>query len=230
MRPAMTEDELMHFGIKGMRWGVRRFQNPDGTRTAAGLKRYRDKPAFMSKRKYRKIQKQKAAQQEHRKSISEMTDEELDYAIRRKQKEKQLEELLRDPQVQAKGQSKVKSVLKEAGLRLVKDAAYKVGMDKVEKVLKSRDPDVQLERAAKKLKYQQDTHNLAKSKHEFEKSKAGEGFQSKKDQLAYDQDRLRYNQDRLQYFKDLDAYTKKTNPQDIQVHYWQDYDKKKKKR
>ena len=33
------EDYLQHFGIKGQRWGVRRFQNEDGTRTAAGKKR-----------------------------------------------------------------------------------------------------------------------------------------------------------------------------------------------
>lgn len=33
-------DFLAHHGIKGQKWGVRRFQNPDGTRTEAGKKRY----------------------------------------------------------------------------------------------------------------------------------------------------------------------------------------------
>lgn len=33
-------DELYHHGIKGQRWGIRRFQNPDGTLTAEGRKRY----------------------------------------------------------------------------------------------------------------------------------------------------------------------------------------------
>lgn len=33
-------DELEHNGIKGMRWGVRRYQNKDGSLTNAGKKRY----------------------------------------------------------------------------------------------------------------------------------------------------------------------------------------------
>lgn len=33
-------NELYHHGIKGMKWGIRRYQNPDGTLTAAGRARY----------------------------------------------------------------------------------------------------------------------------------------------------------------------------------------------
>ena len=38
-------DELQHWGIKGMKWGVRRYQNADGSLTPAGKKRYRDEAA-----------------------------------------------------------------------------------------------------------------------------------------------------------------------------------------
>lgn len=33
------QDCLTHYGIKGMKWGVRRYQNEDGSLTAAGKKR-----------------------------------------------------------------------------------------------------------------------------------------------------------------------------------------------
>lgn len=36
----MTESELYHHGILGQKWGIRRFQNQDGSYTAAGKERY----------------------------------------------------------------------------------------------------------------------------------------------------------------------------------------------
>lgn len=60
----MTElNELYHFGIKGQRWGVRRFQNADGTLTSDGRKRYR---AYKNDLKeYNKINRHVAASQKH---------------------------------------------------------------------------------------------------------------------------------------------------------------------
>lgn len=37
-----SNGELYHWGVKGMKWGVRRYQNKDGTLTNAGKKRYAD--------------------------------------------------------------------------------------------------------------------------------------------------------------------------------------------
>ena len=64
----VNKPELMHFGIKGMKWGVRRYQNPDGTLTEAGKKREAKREARIRKREARreaKIRKRESKKHDH---------------------------------------------------------------------------------------------------------------------------------------------------------------------
>ena len=46
------DNELMHYGIKGQKWGVRRYQNEDGTLTAAGRKKHRQEVRAENKKAF----------------------------------------------------------------------------------------------------------------------------------------------------------------------------------
>ena len=52
--------ELAHWGIKGQKWGLRRFQNPDGSLTPEGQKRYNDKVAKLEAKRTKLANKQAA--------------------------------------------------------------------------------------------------------------------------------------------------------------------------
>lgn len=75
-----TNDELTHWGIKGMRWGVRRYQNSDGSLTDAGKKRYTSEMQSL-REKERSLKKRQAAKDKidnlnaKRKALEEWEDE-----------------------------------------------------------------------------------------------------------------------------------------------------------
>lgn len=58
-----NNNELYHFGIKGMKWGVRRYQNKDSSSTSVGKKRYSNDYA--------------EAKEISKKSVKEMSNAEL---------------------------------------------------------------------------------------------------------------------------------------------------------
>lgn len=103
------EYELYHWGIKGMKWGIRRFQNKDGSLTPAGRKRYSDGSDGTSGQS-------KTANKP--KSVKDMSDDELRTKVNRLALEKNALDLERQvsslsPQKVAKGQGFVQKIGKE---------------------------------------------------------------------------------------------------------------------
>ena len=91
-------DELCHYGIKGQKWGFRRYQNPDGSLTTAGKARYstgKMRIPFFGKKKTTaaKVKSKSETQPTAKKTSKEMSNDELASAIRRMELEQRYSQL-----------------------------------------------------------------------------------------------------------------------------------------
>lgn len=87
----VSADDICHHGIKGMRWGVRRYQNKDGSLTAAGKKRYNSE------------------------DLSNLSDEELRKRLTRANIERAYKNAVVENERYASGRAKRKDVLETIG-------------------------------------------------------------------------------------------------------------------
>jgi hypothetical protein len=121
----MDNNELRHYGILGMKWGVRR--------TEAQLARARGKVSELENKLERKTGSSKKASPStpdsapKKRSVKEMSDDELRSKIQRLQMEKQLKQLSEEGStVKDKGKSAVGGFLKSAGKKVLVDTAVDV--------------------------------------------------------------------------------------------------------
>lgn len=100
---------LSHHGIKGQRWGFRRFQKEDGSRTAAGKKRDRDRD-----RDYEKSEDHKSSRSSKSKGPDSLSNDELKKLNERLRLEEDYKRLTAPEKVE-KGESWIKGALAKAG-------------------------------------------------------------------------------------------------------------------
>lgn len=131
----IVDGELYHYGVKGMKWGIRRTAEQLGRKVASGVK----KAADAAKEAHTKRKEVKTRQKAASKPLSEMSNEELKAMKERLQLQKDVLTLKTDiarlsPQKVSMGKKFMEKFVSPTADKLLKD----VGIPLAEKELKKR--------------------------------------------------------------------------------------------
>ena len=135
----MDNDELMHYGVKGQKWGVIRTPEQLGRKKPPSSKSLFEKKKSKPKAKSESSKKETAPKP---KSVKEMSDEELNSAIRRMQLEQTYASL--SPKKVSTGKAVAKRILnnivvpaaEDVGRQMVKTALTRAGNKTLAEVFK----------------------------------------------------------------------------------------------
>lgn len=174
----MNNTELYHHGVKGQQWGVRRYQNKDGSLTALGRKR-----ASKLESQYEKVTGKKigsnpsdsstetSVRSSKPKSISEMSNAEIQAKIDRIRLETTLDSLT--PKHVSAGEKFVNG-MKNSATSILKDKGTKIVGDYLDKKIResigltNKDPNAALKKEAETMNYKR---QIAMSKQYLESLK-----------------------------------------------------------
>lgn len=162
-------NELYHHGIKGMRWGIRLYQNKDGSLTPLGKKRRAKLEAKLEKLGGKSGAKSDAEAAPRKKTVSEMSDAELRDKVNRLQNERMYYELNKqiadlNPRQVSKGEKFMDSLVND----VIAPAAKNTGKAWLEKIIKNKlhidqeDPIARMEKQVRKLELTKKISDLKK--------------------------------------------------------------------
>lgn len=126
------DDELYHFGVKGMKWGVRRYQNEDGSLTSLGKKRDKMLSDRKTAKKHSTTSNMVKAEYSRREFEDAKTRLKLENQKKKSKRQQDLEKKYIDQgfakdeaEIKAYNRAKTETILKVAGgIALASAAAY----------------------------------------------------------------------------------------------------------